>query len=372
MILGLKGKIKELVKKVEAVRSGGPEANSKFAGQRDISFAQYLAAHFKDGCDKNGQFDMAHLYTELGVNPDTMTIAQLIDLDQDSRWLVPEIFRDAIRKGLRTSPFFNRLVAVSENVAQPQVNMPYLNLSDAEPERTNAGETISEGTISYGNKTVNIYKRAIGIKIVDEAVQYTSISLLSIFIQDIGIKLGQKLNNDAVSILINGDQDDASEAAAVVGVGNTTTKTIYSDVLYGWIRGSRLGRQWDSIVAGELMANRILNIQEFKDRKQGVVDHAINVNETLPQQSDMFVSAQVGANQAIFLDPRFALAQLTSAPLAVESERIVSKQINGSYASITTGFANIFRDARYILDESVQNAYSGGSNDFPAFMTPTL
>lgn len=369
MEIQLKGKMHSIYRELEAIRSGNVKlTKGPLAGKADVSLLEYLSANYSDGCGKDGVFDIQHLYNSLGINPNVMTTSQLIDLDQDSRWLVPEIFRDAIRKGLRTSPFYNSLVAIFETVAQPQVNMPYVDLSDAEPQDTQQSETISKGSITYGNKTVNITKSAIGIDISYEAIQYTKLNLLSIFIQDVGVKLGQKLNNSFVDIAINGDQDDASEAAAVIGVDNITTKLIYKDILTAWIRASRLGRMYDSIIAGEAMANRVLNISEFKDKQAGTPQQSIVVNETLPSQSKVYVSAQVPANQIIMLDRTKAIAQLTSSPLLVEGERIVSKQIQGSYASITTGFANIFRDARVIIDESI--LLSG--NDFPAWMTPTL
>lgn len=364
MNLGLKGKVEHMFRELGKIRAGTLQATGTLAGRRDVSFRDYLGANFKAGCGADGLFDMQHLYTELGIDPATMTVRQVIDLDQDSRWIVPEIFRDAIRKGLRTTPIYNRLIAASENVRQPQVNLPYIDLSAATPERVNQGETIPLGTISYGNKTVNISKQGIGIQITDEALKYSSINLLTIFLQDTGIKLGQKLNAEAIDILINGDQAGGSEAAAVIGVGNTVTGLTYADILRAWIRGSRLGRRYDHMVAGEEMANDILNLEEFKRKEQGSPQAQIVVNETLPSQSQLFVSAKVPDNQVILLDPSLAMVQLTSDPLQVEADRLVSKQINESYATITTGFATIFRDARVIIDQSV--AYAG--NSFPSWM----
>lgn len=372
MNLGLKGKIKLMYDELSRIRAGTltPQHElAPLAGLPDVTLVQYLGLKYKDGCtNKDGSFDINHLYAELNINPSLMTVNALIDLDQDSKWLVPEIFRDAIRKGLRTSPFYNKLIASSENVAQPQVNMPYVDLSEAEPQETAEAETIDKGSITYGNKTVEIRKQAIGIDITYEAIQYTNLNLLTIFLQDIGIKLGQKLNGALIDILINGDQADASQAAAVIGVDNPVLGLQYKDFLHAWIRGSRLGRQFSSIIAGEAMAEDILELDEFKQKQQGAPLKSIVVNETLPSQSQLYVSAKVPAHQAILVDAALAAVQLTSASLLVEGEKIVSKQIQGTYASITTGFANIFRDARVIIDETLDIA----ANDFPAFMTPTL
>ena len=372
MILGLKGKIQEIHKELQAARSGNKLLKDKLSSKRDVSLSEYLSAYFPDGNDKNGIFEMGHLYNELGINPSVMTISQLIDLDQDSRWLVPEIFRDAIRKGIRTSPFYPNLVIGNESVAQPQVNMPSIDLSDAEPAETNEGEDPNKGSISYDYKTVNITKQMIDLEITYEAIQYSTINLLSIFLQDVGVKFGLKLNNSLVNVAINGDQDDGSEAAAVVGIENTTTGILFKDLLYSWIRGSRLGRLYSAMIAGERMANKILNLSEFKEKQAGTPQQNISVNELLPNQSQLYVSSQVPDNQVILVDPRFAFVQLTSAPLLIEGDQLIGKQIKETTVSITTGFANVFRDARHVIDASLTNAYSGGSNDFPEFMTPTL
>ena len=73
---------------------------------------------------------------------------------------------------------------------------------------------------------------------------------------------------------------------------------------------------------------------------------------------------QENYNQIIFVDPSFAFVQLTASPLLVEGEKIVSKQIESAYATITTGFANVFREARVILDVSLPFA----GNGFPDWM----
>ena len=292
MELGLKGKIKQTYEELQKIRSGNISGPPALGGKRDVSLVEYLSAQYPAGCDKDGIFDVNHLYYELGINPNKMTVSQLIDLDQDSRWLVPEIFRDAIRKGIRTSPYYNRLVASSESIAQPQANLQFLDLSEAEPQETEEGETIPKGNISYGNKTTSIHKQAIGISITYEAIQYTSINLLTIFLQDVGVKLGHKLNNAAVDVLINGDQDSGSEASATIGVLNPANNLTFADPVYAWIRASRLGRRYDNIVTGERGANLLLNLPEFKNKQSGTAFSSLIVNESLPNQSQVFVSGQ--------------------------------------------------------------------------------
>ena len=64
------------------------------------------------------------------------------------------------------------------------------------------------------------------------------------------------------------------------------------------------------------------------------------------------------------VDNRFALIKFNVIPLNIESERIVSNQTEAFYATLTTGFGKIFRDAAVIMDSSL--AFSG--NGFPSYM----
>ena len=81
---------------------------------------------------------------------------------------------------------------------------------------------------------------------------------------------------------------------------------------------------------------------------------------------NLYVSTKVGANKMVLQDSSASLVQLTSAPLLLETEKIVRKQIEGSFASITTGFAKLQRNASIVIDGSI--LFSG--NGFPSWMAP--
>jgi hypothetical protein len=60
------------------------------------------------------------------------------------------------------------------------------------------------------------------------------------------------------------------------------------------------------------------------------------------------------------VDPTKALVQLTAMKLLIESETVVNQQLSGKYVSIITGFANVFADARIILDSTKNITASPG------------
>lgn len=323
----------------------------------DISLAEYVGK-------KYGGVSLQAFYAELGIDPTIDTIQNLITLpDPSIRFLYPEIIRDAIRLGLRRAAIWPNLVAVEQTVPNPTVVQPWINMSDATPKKVGEAETISTGTVSYGQKTLKLTKIGKGVKISYELRQYVSINLVAIFLQDMGIKLGQGLDTLMIETLINGEQANGSESAPLVGVATTTTTT-YIDLLRVWVRMSRIGRKADTILGGEAAAIETLNLPEFKNKVFGQPMLTLNLKTPVPTGTNYYVHGNIPTDQQIVIDSNSTLCKYNSQPLLMESEKIVSNQTEATYATLTTGFGIIYRDGRVIIDQSLP--FSG--NGFPAYM----
>ena len=262
------------------------------------------------------------------------------------------------------APFYPNIIAGDQPVNGLQVTMPYINMSDAAPARVNEAETIPLGTISYGQKQVSIFKIGKGIKITDEVKNYVSLDVMGIFLRDFGIQLGYAMDNLAIDTGINGDKIDGSESAPVIGVGTTSEGIQYRDLLRIWIRGSRMGRNFTSMIGGEDEALNILDLPEFKVRSNGTTEATLNLHTPVPNRADFWIHGGIPANQLMLIDKAAGMIKLTAQPLMLESERIVSNQTEAMYASLTTGFSKMYRDAIVMLDSS--KAFS--SNGFPGYM----
>jgi len=332
-------KIKETVKAAESLRTD--KENPQEVSLEEIC-KEHLGAENLDG-----------VLADLGIDPTVDTIQAIYTLpNEDARWIIPEIIREAIRLGLRDAPIWASITAAEMNSTQLKVKMPYINMSDAAPRKVGEAETIPTGTVSYGDKDVEVYKIARGIKISYEVKNFVSIDVVSIFMQDFGIKLGLALDTLAIDTLINGDQTDGSESAPVIGVKVPNSKE-YKDYLRIWVRGSRMGRTFNTILGGENAAIETLDLPEFKDRNQGTPDFNMNLKTPVPSSADYYVHGNIPTNQEVMVDDRFALIKFNVVPLMIESEKIVSNQTEAFYASLTTGFGKLFRDSSIILDETV-------------------
>lgn len=344
-----KGKIQDLVKAAEAIRSH--KDNPK-----DISFPDIVKEKF------NVTFEA--LLTDLGIDPQVDSIQNIVTIpDVDVRWIIPEVFREALVLGYRAAPIYPNIIAAEEQMKGLTQVMPNINMSDAAPRRVGEGETIPLGDISYGSKQFKIFKIGRGIKVSDEVVSYASLNVLAIFLRDFGVKLGHATDVLAIDTLINGEQADGSESAPVIGTA-TGNSLVYKDLLKIWVRMGRIGRTPDTMIAGESIAIDTLDLDEFKTFVSGAPRESITLKSPVPARTNLFVHGNIPANQEVIVDPTSAIIKFNGWPLKVESERIVSNQTSASYVSLQTGFAKLFRDAAIVVDRSKAFASYG----FPTWM----
>jgi len=330
-------------------------------GGMDISLGEFVKESY-DGITLQGLLD------DLGVNPQMDTIQNIVSMpDISVRWLIPEVFRDAIRLGLRKNPIYPNLIAGEQTVSQLQITMPALNMSDAKPNKVGVGETITQGDFSFQQKNVKISKIGRGIKVPYEIAQYVSLNVVSLFLQDFGVKLGMGLDTMAINTLLNGDQLDGSDSTAVVGI-NTANTLVFRDLLRIWVRLARLGKNPNVMVGGEISAMDILDL--LTTTKYFGVPRAsveLKMQSPLPQNSDFYVHGVMPTSKALIIDPTSSLIKLNAQPLLVESEKIIQNQTTETYATITCGFATLFRDSRIVMDETITFA----GNGFPTYMDPS-
>lgn len=309
---------------------------------------------------------METAYKDLKINPTQDTIQNIINMpDNNYRWLIPEIYRDALRLGLRKAPIYPNIITAEQSVSQTSVKMPAINMSEATPNKVGIAETITTGSVSFDQKDVKIYKYGRGFKIPYEVVQYVSLNLVSIYLQDFGVKLAMGLDNMMIQTLLNGDQPSGADSIATVGIALANTLT-YRDLLKIWVRMGRLGKNPANMIAGEDMAVEVLELLT-NSRTQGVPRTGVTVKTPIPTNANVWVHGAVPDDTAIIVDPSSALIKLNAQPLLVESDKIISNQVQEIYATLTTGFATVYRDSRINLDMSKDFA----TYPFPAWMDPS-
>lgn len=345
---------KEAVTQADILRAGG-----KIKRPVELSLEVLVKEKFGFG-------SVDSFFSAIDVNPSFHTVdslASMSDFNEGYRWLLPEVVRAAVQLGLRKAPIYPELIAAEENVDQKKVTLPSINMSDATPEVIGETETIPVGTVSFDERDVKLKKLGTGIKVSDEVQKYVSLNILSLYLQDAGVKLGLGMDTMAIDVLINGDGGTGSYAAPVIGVKSTTDGITYYDLLRAWIRMGRLGRTPSTMLSNENAALKILQMAEFKGANYNNKKQNINIKTPIPQSQDYLVHGAMPSAEILgLLDNSMALLKLNATALQVESARIAERQLNGTYVTITTGFAKLFRDAFLMIDGTQL------FTDFPSFM----
>ena len=341
-----------MVVQLEAVRNGN---NNK--KPVEISFEELVKGKYGITLDT--------LYEKIGINPKVDTMQNIYSMpDQSIRWIVPEIIRSAITLGMRQAPFYPNIITADQPINGLQAIMPHINMSDASPARVNEAETIPLGTVSFGQKSIRLFKIGKGFKLTDEVRDYVSLDVLGIYLRDFGIKLGYAMDTLALDTLINGNQIDGSESAPVVGVYDKAKGITYKDLLHIWVRAARMGRNFTTMIGGEDQAIEMLDLPEFKQRSSGTTQATINLHSPVPNQADFYIHPGCPSKQIMLIDTSAALMKLTAKQLSMESERIVSNQTEAIYATLTTGFCKMYHDATIMLASDKDFSQNG----FPSFM----
>lgn len=320
--------------------------------KKDITLKQYISETWEDMTPE--QF-----YKQLDIDLKSVSIDKLLNTGEMSRWLLPEIIRDAIRIGLQYSPFFSRLVAAEETINGTGLTMPFMDYRNVDPDvlrmrDVNEGATIPMAeVVVWREKQVNIHKKARGLEQTYESIQFTPVDLAAIYFEELGARLGADMDRDLINIAFNGEQTDMSESAPVIGAATSGTLQ-YLDIARAWVRFKRIFRNPTVMLMSEADAITVLNMSQFQRIQYpgGVTLSGVtlNVNTPLPTSQDIYVHDAIPTGKIVFVDVARAFIQLTAQTLLTESERIIAKQVQDTFVSMISGFAVLFKDGRMVLD----------------------
>lgn len=171
----LRKELPEMVRSLEAYRQG-----SNNTLPIEVTLEELVQGKY--GVSQDAFFE------KLGINPKIDTIQNIFTMTQQNiRWIVPEIIRVAITTGMRQAPFYPNIIASDQSINGLQVTMPMVNMSDAAPAKVNEAETIPLGDVSFGQKSVSLFKIGKGFKLTDEvkttfqSMYWESISVTLVF-----------------------------------------------------------------------------------------------------------------------------------------------------------------------------------------------
>lgn len=284
-------------------------------------------------------------------------------INSDYRFIIPELFLNAIRLGYQHTAQHQNWIAGVQNLSQEEITMPQILRGDGMPSKIHEGADMPVGSLAFGKKRAKVFKVGTGFNITDELLMASSLDMVFTFLQEVGNDMSIAADVLAINILVNGEQGDGSESAPVVGVNNTSTGFTYKDFKRVFTRMARLGLTSTRVIGGEDDTIDVTEIDRFQgfNGTRSLADIRTIVGVPDQFQMDTF---PLPAGQVMFLNAARAMVKLLYRGLMVERRRNPRNQTEELFVSDWLNFAIVKRDARVLLDKDI--AYSG--NGFPAYM----
>lgn len=274
-----------------------------------------------------------------GINSDTVS---KFFQTSDSQALFPEYVSRSIYSGIEEDNNLKNIIANTikiDNLQYKNICIDFPNAMKDEKNITNIkeGDPIPEVKISLKENAIALKKIGSMLSCSYETLQYQKIAAFNIALKQIGKKFNNLLFKDAITTIIEGDGND--NAASKI---NVKQKMSYSALLDIWVKLKPYSLT--TIIVSPTTMKKMLSLQEFLNPATGLNFQATgHINRLLGAK--LICSANVLENTVIALDNRYALNQIISQYLNIESDKIIEKQLNKSVITMRYGFAKIFKDA---------------------------
>ncbi len=309
------------------------------------------------------------VYHDLGIDPYTTSVDQLMSMGEDQRWLVPEIFRDAIMMHMNEDLFIEDIVAETVTEDTGSYAMPYVDIREIY--KRTKGKTSTPGTdpdrvrLKSGVKYVRTKGHKIAIDVPYSVIRRSKLAHINTFVRGVGHYFTLEILRRALDVLINGDNardenDNVVDSAAnVIGVDSVTNGITQTDYKRGAMRLSKLGKQPTAMLGDEAMLIKVSDFPVFNKTMNGDPATALNIKTQLPSNLDGFVTDYTGAKRLVLLSKLFALVKILSQAFMVETDKIIAQQTEEAVASIEFGFGVLHADGRVVIDEEKEFATNG-------------
>lgn len=288
------------------------------------------------------------------------------DINDDFRFLLPEVILEAVRTNYRHVAMHTNWLASTRNISRMKVTMPRIESSRAMPARVFEGSNVPFGSVKYGQKEVEVFKTGIALELTDELIMQTTISDLVIFLQEVGSNSAIAGDTEALRILTDGEQSDGTESSPVIGVDDPSEGISQKDLTRVRSRMGRLGMRPNVLISSEEQAiknlvesgttGEYLTMADFLNRNQsqgGVRDYV----QSLPD------------NKIILINNQRCMSKLQFGAMRVEQDRDIFTQTNATVVTDYIGFAKIKRDACVGIQGDIPyNPTAGQPGGFPTYM----
>ena len=242
--------------------------------------------------------------------------------------LFPEFVRRCIKAGMDNASVLPYIVAATTYTDGIDYHGITLTDSDAASAVTTvkAGEALPITSVANASATVAISKYGRQIQTVYEVLRKQRLDLFAVVLKSVGAKISVIINNAAAKVLTTGVTTTKTE---------NSNKIAYSDLASFW--AGMKTTNMSAMLASPAMMATILAMDEMSDctgDENGVV--------TTPFGVKLIKCPGLDEDIVIGVDKNSALEAVYGSDIIVDSDKLISSQIDNIAFSISVGFAPIF------------------------------
>lgn len=244
----------------------------------------------------------------------------------ESAVLFPEFIRRCIKNGMEQASILSDISAVRTSTSASDFRR--LSVCDNSDENDSVSETeeITGITITLDSTATSLEKIAKKLSISYEAIRTKSIELFAVALRKLGSKIAEILNMKAAELLYT------KGTASTAEIGTLT----YNDLL-SFVEEFSDGKLTTLIVSPEMMSE-IMKLSEMQGTS---TDASVPGRIKTPFGVEIIRCNRFDTKAIIGIDKSSALEFITGSDVIVETDKLISTQMEDTVVSIVCGFAAI-------------------------------
>lgn len=246
--------------------------------------------------------------------------------------LFPEFVRRCIKAGMDGASVLSEIVAATTNTD----GVDYRGLSitkSGTDAAVAAGSALPITAVGSASSTVSVSKYGRQIQTVYEVLRKQRLDLFGVVLKSVGAQISSAVNNAAAAVL------SANVTPTVTSASGTIS---YADLASFW--ASMSGHNMSAVLVSPSNLAKILALTEMKNC---VGDK--NGNVITPFGVKLVKCSGLTNEYLIGVDSNSALEMILGSDIVVDSDKLISSQIDNIAFSISVGFAKIYPTAVKVL-----------------------
>ncbi len=246
--------------------------------------------------------------------------------------LFPEFVRRCIKAGMDSAsvlPYITAASTYTDGVDYRGLLITKNGTDDA----VTAGAELPITSVKSAAEAVGVSKYGRQIQAVYEVIRNQRLDLFAVILKSVGAQISFAVNNAAATALYT-DAASTETAAATVA---------YADLASFW--ASMSGHNMTAMLVSPAFMANILALEEMKDCSGDLGNGVV----TTPYGVKLVKCSGMSDDYAIGVDAGSALEAVFGSDIVVDSDKLISSQIDCIAFSISVGFSKIYSDAVKVL-----------------------